>query len=311
MRVFISGATGFVGSNLINFLNSPGSTYTIYGTSFPQKSAPGEKNIFFMDIRSEEDVFRVIKEIKPLWIFHLAAISNVKYSWGNKKETLETNVLGTFYLFEAVREFSPQSRFLFVSSSDVYGAGCPDEEALEEKDSFNVVNPYAFSKVSGELLSKFYIQSEGLDIVIVRPFTHTGPGQSPDFVCSDWARQIAQIEKGLAKPVIKVGNLEAERDYTSVSDVVRAYTLLMQKGKRGEVYNVCSGKFLSLKKILDILLSFSSLSIEVQVDPEKLRKADIPRLVGSNIKIYKDTSWRPEIPLEKSLFDLLEYWRQR
>jgi GDP-4-dehydro-6-deoxy-D-mannose reductase len=309
LRVFISGATGFVGLHLINLLTSP--EYIIYGTSFPHHPPPSEKNIFFLDIRKEEEVFKAVKKIKPDWIFHFAAVSNVGHSWKMKKETLETNLLGTFHIFEAARKSSAKCRILFISSSDIYGDVSSEERILEEEDSFHILSPYAFSKVSGELLSNFYNQVEDLDIVIARPFPHTGPGQSPDFVCSDWARQIVQIEKGLAEPVIKVGNLKVKRDFNDVRDVVRAYFLLMQKGRRGEIYNVCSGKAVSLQKILDIMLSYSSHEISVTVDSGKFRKADISFLAGSNQKIEKDTSWKPEIPLEKTLSDLLEYWRNR
>jgi len=311
LKVFISGATGFVGRHLIDLLSSP--EYEIYGTSFPEKpeAGTGEKNIFYLDIRSEKEVFEAIKRTQPDWVFHLAAVSNVKLSWEKRRETLETNLMGTFYIFEAVRKFSPQARVLFVSSSDVYGVLSPNEKAMKEEDSSHVVNPYAFTKVSGEILSEFYAQIENLAIVIVRPFPHTGPGQSPDFVCSDWAYQIARIEKGLAEPVIKVGNLSVKRDFIDVRDAVRAYVLLMEKGRRGEVYNVCSGKAVSLKEILSIFLSFSLQKIEDQVDSRKFRKADIPLLLGDNQKIREETSWKPEIPLKQSLLDLLEYWRNK
>jgi GDP-4-dehydro-6-deoxy-D-mannose reductase len=313
LKVLISGATGFVGHHLIDFLSSPG--HEIYGTSFPDKPEESDphrgENISYLDIRSEQEVFETIKRTQPDWIFHLAAISNVRHSWEKKKETLETNLMGTSHLFDGVRQFFPQARILFVSSSDVYGILEPTEKALKEEDSFHVVNPYAFTKVSGEILSKFYAEIENLDIVIVRSFPHTGPGQSPDFVCSDWALQIARIEKRLAKPVIEVGNLNGKRDFTDVRDVVKAYALLMEKGRRGEVYNVCSGKAVPLREILDLLLSFSSQKIEVQVDSKKLRKADIPLLLGDNQKVKKETSWEPEISLKQSLHDLLEYWRKR
>jgi len=313
LKVLISGATGFVGHHLIDVLSSP--RYEIYGTSFPDKPENDDryrgKNISYLDIRSEQEVFETIKRTQPDWIFHLAATSNVRHSWEQRSETLETNIMGTFYLFEAVRKFFPQARILFVSSSDVYGILVPTEKALKEEDSFHVVNPYAFTKVSGEILSKFYAEIENLDIVIARSFPHTGPGQSPDFVCSDWASQIARIEKGLARSVIEVGNLSGKRDFTDVRDVVRAYALLMEKGRRGEVYNVCSGKAVALREILDLLLSFSSQKIEVQVDSNKLRKADIPLLLGENQKVKKETSWEPEVPLKQSLHDLLEYWRKR
>jgi len=313
LKVFISGATGFVGHHLIDLLSSP--EYEIYGTSFPDNPEKDDryrgKNISYLDIRSEEKVLDAIKTTQPDWIFHLAAVSNVRHSWEKKRETLETNLMGTFYLFEGLRKFASQAKILFISSSDVYGILSPTEKALKEEDSFHVVNPYAFTKVSGEILSKFYAEIENLDIVIARSFPHTGPGQSPDFVCSDWASQIAQIEKGLAKPVIDVGNLSVKRDFTDVRDVVRAYAFLMEKGRRGEIYNVCSGKAVPLREILDLLFSFSSQKIDVHIDSSKLRKADIPLLLGENQKIKEETSWEPEVPLEQSLHDLLEYWRKR
>lgn len=313
LKVFISGATGFVGTHLVKYLDS--SDYTIYGTSFPEKPATGAEassgqQIFQMDIRSEKAVFEAVKDIQPDWIFHLAAISNVKYSWEKRKETLETNLMGAFYLFEAVREYAPQARILFVSSSDVYGVLTPKEKALQEEDSLLAVNPYAFTKIGGEMLSGFYARIEKMDIVIARSFPHTGPGQDPAFVCSDWASQIARIEKGLAEPVIKIGNCKVRRDFTDVRDMIRAYTLLMEKGNSGEIYNVCSGRAVLLREVLDILLSFCSEKFEVEVDWRKLRKADIPLLVGDNRKIREATSWEPKIPLKKSLHDLLEYWRE-
>jgi len=319
LRILITGATGFVGRHLINLLSSDVSKFEIYGSCFPEKperSADlGIKEIFYLDLRSEESVQEAVKEFRPAWIFHLAAISNVRISWEMRRETLETNLMGTFFLYEAVLNFVPGARILFVSSSDVYGYLKPAQSAYKEEDRSGVVSPYAFTKVSGELLCEFYTRVENLDIVIARPFPHTGPGQSPDFVCSDWARQIALIEKSWPfpkkDPVIKVGNLETKRDYSDVRDVVRAYYLLMQKGRKGEVYNVCSGRTVALKNILKILLSFSQSRAKIQTDAAKIRKGDIPYLAGDNQKIIKETGWKPQIPLEKSLKDLLEYWRQR
>jgi len=310
LKIFITGATGFVGRHLINLLGS--AEYTIFGTSFPEKPGPDDKkkNIVYLDIRSEKGITEAVKKAQPDWVFHLAAVSKVKYSWEKRRETMETNLMGTFFLFEAVRKYAPNSRVLFISSCDVYGASS-SAKALREEDSFHITSPYAFTKVSGEVLSKFYVQIEKLNIVVARSFPHTGPGQSPDFVCSDWARQIAKIEKGLIEPVITVGNIEVQRDFLDVRDVVRAYLLLMKKARKGEIYNVCSGKAISLREILDTLLSFSSRKIKVKIDPQKKRKIDIPYLLGESRKIKKETSWKPEIPLEKTLRDLLEYWRQR
>ena len=174
-----------------------------------------------------------------------------------------------------------------------------------------VVNPYAYTKWSGEILSDFYTRVENLNIVIARSFPQTGPGQRTDFVCSDWACQIARIEKGLSEPVIHVGNISVERDFTDVRDAVRAYVGLIEKGKTGEVYNVCSGRSYSLENILKHLLSFTQKEISVRVDSQKLRKVDIQRLAGDNRKIKEAISWEPQIPVEQSLKELLDYWRQR
>lgn len=313
LKVFISGATGFVGRHLIDFLGS--AKFEIYGAYFPDKPEKefldSHKNIFYLDMKSEKLVFKAIKETRPDWIFHLAAVSNVKHSWERREETLETNIMGTFYLLEAIRTFTPRSRMLFISSSDVYQSDISIKRPLKETDSKHVMSPYAFTKLSGEILCQLYAEVEKLDIVIARPFPHTGPGQSSDFVCSDWACQITQIEKGITEPVMQVGNLKVKRDFSDVRDVVRAYVLLVEKGRRGEVYNICSGKAVPLRQILKLLLSFSTKTIEIRVDPSKLRKADIPLLVGDNRKIKRQISWRPKISLNKTLFDLLGYWRKK
>lgn len=270
-----------------------------------------EENIFHLDIRSEKDVFKCVERTKPDWVVHLAAISNVRHSWERRKETFETNVLGTANLFEAIRQFAPHARVLFVSSSDVYGTTLSSKKACDEEAEIRVMNPYGYTKLSGEILSEFYTRIENLDIVVTRPFPHTGPGQSADFVCSDWALQIARIEKGGGKSKIKVGDISVQRDFTDVRDVVEAYVLLLEKGKKGEIYNICSGKSYSLKNILHILLSFSSRPIEIHVDSQKLRKTEIPALTGDNSKITRELSWEPKVPIERSLRELLDFWRLR
>jgi GDP-4-dehydro-6-deoxy-D-mannose reductase len=312
MKVLITGATGFAGRHLAKAL--PPSKYTVIGTCFPLPPRGPEKSVFFLDLRSERDVYDAVRTVQPQWIIHLAAVSNVRHSWDRRKETMETNVMGTFYLLEAVKKYAPGARFLFVSSADVYGApasggGGKDGRPLAEGEPVLAVNPYGLSKLAGELLSGFTGRVEGLDVVIARPFTHTGPGQPPDFVCSDWARQIVRIERGAQESVIKTGNLDVRRDFTDVRDVVQAYILLLQKGERGEAYNICRGEAVPLRRILDLLLSLSSRVIDVQLDPGKLRPADIPDLAGDNGKIRRATGWQPMIPLEQTLRDLLDYWR--
>ncbi len=276
-KILITGATGFVGLHLIDLLDK--NQNRICGTAYPQKppSMGGfcDNHICHLDIRNSDEIFKFVEKMRPDWIIHLAAVSNVRYSWEKRKETFETNIMGTLNLFEAARKYTPGARLLFVSSSNVYGDFLKKERALDEEDLTLPQSPYAFTKHSGEQLSRFYADIEDLQVVITRAFPHTGPGQAPEFVCSDWALQIARIEKGLDEPVIKVGNIGAKRDFTDVRDVVKAYILLLEKGKKGEIYNISSGKTVLLEEILETLLAYSSESIKVQVDSKKLSKTEI------------------------------------
>jgi len=324
LRVFITGATGFAGRHLIAFLKAEerrkksGRPLDITGTCYPERpedcrdfaAASLRLKLIPLDLRDAAAVSAAISTARPDRIFHLAAISQVKASWDKRKETIETNILGTFNLFEAVRLHAPSARILFVSSSDVYGKQCPESMPLRETARTGAASPYGFTKLSGEAMAGFYVRSENLRIVIARPFTHTGPGQSPDFVCSDWARQIAVIEAaGKPKGALKVGNLAVKRDYSDVRDVVRAYALLLEKGKAGEAYNISSGKSPSLRVILRMLQNKSSAAIGFEVEPNRFRKADIPLLAGSHAKITRETGWKPRFNLETTLADLLEEWR--
>lgn len=334
MKILITGATGFVGRHLLCALGEEARAGTepggleVFGTSYPQPPQPSDRDIVFLDLRAESELFKLVRDAHPDWVFHLAAVSNVRSSWQMRRETLETNVLGTQNLLEAVRLTAPGARVLFISSSDVYGVVGPAEKPLIEEDPIQVINPYAYSKAAGEMMCEFYAKVEGLDIVIARQFPHTGPGQTADFVCPDWARQIVQIERGKSEPVILVGNLDVKRDFSDVRDVVKAYIMLMRKGRKGKVYNVCSGKALPLREILDFLVGEAEIgpsrssggpgtklggraAIEVQVHPGKLRKTDVPLLVGSNAKLVAETGWSPCIPIEQTLRDLLAYWRER
>jgi GDP-4-dehydro-6-deoxy-D-mannose reductase len=346
-RIFITGATGFVGRHLVAHLNARGGVARteIFGSCFPERPEScadlcrAERNVrlVHLDLRDAAAVETALASIRPARIYHLAALSQVRLSWEKRAETFDTNLRGTFNLYEAVRKHTPKARVLFVSSSDVYGFLEPRRRPCRERDRGGVVSPYAFTKISGELLGEFYALREKLPIVAARPFPHTGPGQTADFVCSDWARQIALIEKhkphgeaeaealksgrgaksgsaaggGAKIPVIRVGNLALRRDYSDVRDVVRAYALLMAKGKPGEVYNVCSGKAVSLEWILETLLSLARRRIDYEVDKSRIRKVDIPYLAGDNAKLRQATGWAPRIALEQTLRDILEYWRAR
>ena len=309
LKVLVTGATGFVGRHLGRLLAGEG--LDLYGTCFPDHPCPEDRQLVHLDLRSAEGAEALVERVKPDWVIHLAAVSNVRKSWENRRETLETNILATGNLLEAVRKFSPAARFLDISSSDVYGLPRSGDHLFREDDPVEALSPYAYTKLAGEILSRFYVKVERLDIVIARPFPHTGPGQTADFVFSDWASQIARIENGLAEPVIRVGNLEVRRDYADVRDVVRAFVLLMRKGRTGETYNVCTGRAVSLRDILASLVSLARKPVKVEVDPAKLRKTDIPFLAGDGSKIKRETSWSPTFPLEETLLSLLETWRGR
>ncbi len=338
-RILITGATGFVGRHLIAALNAAGGVARaeIFGTCFPERPencsdlCADARNVrlLHLDLRNAAHAVDAVRDVKPEWIFHLAALSQVRLSWLLRREVFDTNLLGTYNLFEAARLHAPKARILFVSSSDVYGFLTPHKRRLRETDGGSVVSPYAFTKKSGELLSEFYTLREKLPIIVARPFPHTGPGQTPVFVCSDWARQVALIEKfkrhqeeaqgqgGRAPakktdvPIMRVGNLSLRRDYMDVRDVVRAYLLLMKKGRPGEIYNVSSGRAPSLEWILKTLIGFSRRKIAYEIDPARVRQVDIPYLAGDNRKIREATGWTPAIPLARTLGDMLDYWRAR
>jgi len=312
LNALVTGITGFVGGYLARALARKAGggpeALRVVGTSFPQAPRVDAGNVSYLDLRVECDVRELVRRARPDWVFHLAAVSNVRSSWQARRETLETNVLGTQNLLEAVRLEAPRARVLFVSSSDVYGTSAEGEAPLAEDRPFHITNPYAYSKAAGEIMCGFYERIEDLDIVIARPFPHTGPGQAPDFVCADWARQVVRIERGASEPVLLVGNLDVRRDFSDVRDVVEAYIALMHKGRRGEAYNVCSGRALALREVLDFLVGEAGDGdpIRVEVDPAKLRKTDAPLLIGDNRKIVTETGWCPRIPVARTLKDLLE-----
>lgn len=302
-RVFVTGLTGFVGRHLRALLEAGGAE--VLGTCFPEH-AEEAGCVFYLDLRSEADVRSAVRAARPDRVVHLAALSNVKQSWARRTETLETNLMGTYHLLEAVRSEAPGARVLLVSSSDVYGIHGLRDARLREDHPTQAVSPYAATKICAEILAGFYARVEALSVVIARPFPHTGPGQGPDFVCSDWASQIARIERGAAEPVIRVGNVDVERDFLDVRDVVRAYDALLDKGRPGETYNIASGHAVSLRWILDSLLALSGRPIRVETDPDRFRKVDIPTLTGDNGKIRSETGWEPRVPLGRTLRDLLE-----
>jgi GDP-4-dehydro-6-deoxy-D-mannose reductase len=277
---------------------------------------PEEEEIFsgfrylFCDVCSEPSLEKVLKNWQPDYIFHLAAQSSVSRSWTQTRETFEINLLGELNLLEVLRRLEMPAKVLVSCSSHEYGRVEPQDLPISEGNPLRPDSPYALSKVFQELLAKQYFEAHGLHIVVTRAFNHAGPGQGTGFVCADFAKQIAEAEAGITEPIIYVGNLEAKRDFTDVRDIVRAYWLILTRGQAGETYNVCSAKAYAVSEILDILASNARVKIEVRKDPDRIRPADIPILLGDATKIFQATGWKPKIPFEQTLEDVLDYWRQ-
>ena len=297
MKALITGINGFVGPYLKQHLSK--NNFEVYGTDI----SDGQNVDYKADILNKDQIEKLISETAPDFIFHLAAQSSVKLSWSNPELTNKINVKGTKNLLDAIKSHTPDARVLIVSSADIYGI--PKKIPLTEKSELDPISPYGKSRLEQEKLVKSY----NLNLTVSRSFTHTGPGQKPIFVCSDFAKQVAEIEKG-GKPTISAGDITIKRDFTDVRDIAKAYLLALQKCSFNEVYNICSGKSYPLKNILDILLSLTNKQIEIRTDPNKIRKNDIKDMIGDNSKFVKATAWKPEISIEKTLKDILDYWRE-
>lgn len=310
MRAFVTGIEGFAGHYLAGELTSAG--WAVSGCFYDQGQAsdlglPGLRRV---DLAGGEGLKQALDGYGPDVIFHLAAQSSAALAFKDPRLTFEVNVLGTVNLLEAARSLPKRPRLVLISSCEVYGPN-PDESPLDESRPLNPRSPYAASKASQELASLSFAHSYGLEVVIARPFPHVGPGQSDTFALPSFARQIAEIEAGRREPVVRVGNLEARRDFTDVRDVVRAYRLLGDGGKPGESYNVCTGRAVSVGEALEAMLGMSRAAVKVERDPERLRPSDTPLLLGDNGKIREATGWAPGHGIEESLGNLLDHWRKR
>jgi len=315
MKALVTGISGFVGSHMAEFLLRQG--VEVVGT-IRNRSRMDHISHLLKDIRLAEcelrDPFSVetlIGREKPDLIFHLAAQSFVPTSWNSPIDTIHNNVAGQVNLFEAVRRFELPTKIQIACSSEEYGQVEPEETPIRETNPLRPLSPYAISKVAQDYLGYQYHKSYGLHVVRTITFNHTGPRRGENFVTSNFAKQIVDIEKGRKPPVIHVGNLEAKRDFTDVRDVVRGYWLALERGQPGENYNIASGTCCTIEEMLNTLLSFSNVSIEVQTDPSRLRPSDVQILLGDYRKFHEATGWKPEIPFERTMEDLLQYWRSR
>lgn len=306
MRNLIIGAAGFVGGYLIETLQKDGEE--VYATKLPVEQVTGNAEFLDLDITDKSQLVTVLNSIQPDVIYHLAAQSSVKLSWVKPQLTVDVNIKGAVNLFEAARQVCSQSKIIVIGSSEEYGE-IGYERAVSEEVEPNPKNIYALSKYTQEKLAEIYVKAYGLNIVCTRSFNHFGPGQASAFVVADFCSQVAKIEKGEQAPVIRVGNLNAYRDFTDVRDVVGAYKFLAWRGLSGNVYNVGSGKALQIKEILDIILSMTDTAIEVVTDETKYRPIDIP-VIKADISKIKGLGWQPSIPLKETILNTLNYFRE-
>lgn len=314
-KVLITGITGFAGSYLAEHLLSS-NKYDISGTYLFEESlnnvelAKDKLNLIKADLSEEKTVFKIIEDVSPDIIFHLAALTSPADSFKNPTITLTNNISLQVNLLEAVRKYNLlNTKILITSSADIYGQVAKEDLPIDEQTPLMPTNPYSVSKIAQDFLGLSYFLSYKLNIVRVRPFNHIGPRQSPNFVVSSFAKQIAEIEKGKKEPILHVGNLETKRDFTDVRDMVAAYVLAIEKGKDGEIYNIGSGTSYEISDILNKLISKSLSKIKVEKDETLFRPGDTPNLICDARKFTELTGWKPQISVDKTLEDTLDYWR--
>ena len=316
MRLLITGITGFVGSHMAEYALAHGAE--VFGSSRWRSRTENIEHLrsqiklIECDLRDLASVRGLLETAEPTHVVHLAAQSFVGASWQTPAETLSTNIISQVNLLEGIRRFTIAPRVLVVGSSEEYGFVCPDELPIRETNPLRPLSPYAVSKVAQDMMGYQYFMSYGLPIIRTRAFNHEGPRRGEVFVTSNFAKQVAEIEAGMREPVMSVGDLTPRRDFSDVRDVVRGYWLLLERGEPGEVYNLCSGRSWAIQQVLEFLLEQSRVKrIAVETDPARLRPSDVMILEGDSSKIRKATGWEVEIPFERTLKDLLAYWRQR
>ncbi len=315
-KVLITGVTGFVGKHLSNHLLIDKS-YELIGTFRSESSIETLDEIKDqivlkkVDLNDAKDVESLILTTKPDVIFHLAAQASPSKSFSHPVETFTNNIVSEFSLLDTIKQHKMEHvRVVIISSADIYGVITPSDIPVDENTPLRPATPYAVSKIAQDFLSYQHYLAYKLDIVRLRPYNHIGPGQKEGYVVSDFAKQIAEIEKGEKDTEIIVGNLQAKRDFTDVRDMVKAYRLAIEKGISGEVYNLGSGVSHKIEDVLQTLLSFSSKKITVKVDEARFRPIDVPEIRCDSSKFQKLTGWEPTIPFENTLEDILDYWRK-
>jgi len=315
MKVLITGIGGFDGKHLARFLQNQ--SCEVAGTVSPKPRQNGEagqkgietNRVFECDIRQFVDVQKMLESYRPDLVIHLAAITEESFAKQFPQETYSTNVIGTINILEGVKQSGLDPVILVAGSSAEYGQVVKEENPIKETNAFRPLSFYGASKVAQAMIARQYFLAYGIRTIGAIAFNYFGPDQKEKFVCAALAKQIALIEKGVNPPEIHVGNTHTWRDFTDVRDVVRAYWLLGTTGIPGEAYNVCSGKPISIQNLLDKLIGLSKVKIKIVQDPDKMRSQDASYQAGDFEKLHRQTGWKPEIPLEESLQDILDYWR--
>lgn len=323
-RVLITGITGMVGSHLLDFLINK-TNWDIYGLirwrspldniehHISDINAKNRVHLVYGDLRDTMSIQSAVKLAQPDYIFHLAAQSYPKTSFDSPLDTLDTNIQGTERLLGAAKEISPDAVIHVCASSEVFGRVAAHKLPIDEECTFHPASPYAISKVGTDLIGRYYAEAYGMKVMTTRMFTHTGPRRGDVFAESSFAKQIAMIEAGQIKPILKVGNLDSLRTWADVRDAVHAYYLLVTHNPQaGQYYNIGGSYTCSVGNMLQTLLSMSTFdNIQIEVDPERLRPIDADLQVPNIEKFRKHTGWEPVIPFEKTMADLLQYWRDR
>ena len=318
MRYFITGIGGFAGTHLAARLLEDG--HDVQGLVRERRRYTGllelaarhshfdVGNLACGDVADADGMMRVMAEARPDGVFHLAGIAFVPRAESDPGLALTVNALGSRHVMAAVHRVAPASRVVIVGSADVYGAAAETGLPIEESCALRPVSTYGLSKAAADMAAFQQWWETGLAVIRARAFNHTGPGQSADFVCSDFARQVARIERGAAPPVLRVGNLQSARDFSDVRDIVRGYVVLMERGTPGEAYNLCSGETVTIAAIVDGLRAEIRVPFAVVEESTRVRRREIPRVVGNAARAHA-LGWTPTFPLRQTLRDLLNYWR--
>lgn len=310
-KALVIGAAGFVGSYLIKHLNND-CGYEVVATKLPSETLEELPcKVRDLNILDKESIVSMLFEVRPDYIFHLAAQSSVSVAWNNPQLTIDVNIKGAVNVMDAVRELYYKPRIVVIGSGEEYGHIREGETPIKEDNRLAPGNIYAATKACQNMIGSIYARAYDMEVILVRAFNHIGPKQSSIFVVSDFCKQVAEIEAGLKEPVLYVGNLSAKRDFTDVRDVVRAYALLAKNGHKGATYNVGRGHAYAIREILDKIISMSTAEIKVEIDQAKIRPVDVPIIEADITKLTEATGWVPEIAIEDTVREVLDYWREK